>query len=570
LSASLSANTFTEGSSGITLNLQAEDAQGAPVPYTSPVSVLVTKSGSTTAASNITVNGGAASSSTTVGLNTSGALAVTLADNGSGADAGTYTVTIAPTSGASYSFPTQTLTFTETAASLDTVAFSNPSTAITVPVTAPSAQYTLQLEDQFGNAVAQSGVNVQVYAAGNTTIPGQAYGQATVNGSATSSSSPVTVTTNAQGQATVTLDAEAFNGAVWTLFSAIPAQTGISALTGKASAGMTVSDQVPASIGVGLQDATATSSDFNSTGYAVAGDAVNATVTMKDQYGIALTGSQTVQLVIPPGLSGAEPAGATLVGESSWVQGASNTVTVPVNLDASGQAPIGLEAWSEGSATVTASVPGLTSTVNGSATVFVQPGSSTAVNLFNNGKLVNSSNELSVTANSPVLLTVEPTDVAGNPVAATYSEVVSLNPNSTTGSFRLTPTGADVSTVDVSAGQASVSVYYVNSVTGTTYLPTAAMDANGLTISSSSASVGSGGSASITAAVYDASNNLIAGQSVTASVPSNEGTVTAQVVTGSTGVATFTYTAPTTGSGSAVITISVPGTNLTKSVTISY
>jgi hypothetical protein len=546
------------------------------VDYTQPVAVTVTNS-SGKVASNILVNGAAASSSTTVGLTTSGSAAVTLADNGSGADAGTYTVTVAPISGATYSFPTQTLTFTETAASLDKAEFTSPSSDISVPVTSPTATYTLQLTDMYGNPVNESGVNVSVWATGSSTT-NSTYGQATVNGSvADSPSSAVTVTTNAQGQATVDLAAEAFAGAVWTLNGSIPAQGDmLSPLSVTPSNTMTVSNQVPASVGVALQDVS-TGADFDSTGYAVAGDTVDATVTLKDQYGIPLTGTQNVELMIPAGLSGPQaPAGSSMVGSATWTPGASNTVTIPVTLNSSGVGTVALEAWSEGSASLTASIPGLTSSVSGSATMFIQPGSSTNVGLFYNGQLISSSNELPVTANTPVELTVEPTDVAGNPVASTYDQVDMLMAESSTGSFRSTPDGASISTVSIPAGTSSVDVYYVNGTTGS-YAPETMLDAMNLAlVTSGPFTVGNSASQTITANVYDPSGNFISGQTVTASVTGGGTLSSTQEVSGSSVPSvSFTYTAPSTGSGTATVTLTVPGTGmstatLTQTVTINY
>ena len=571
LSASLSANSFAEGSSGITLNLQAEDAQGAPVNYTSPVSVVVTKSGSTTAASNILVNGTPASSSTEVNLNSSGALAVTLADANSAADAGTYTVTISSVSGAAYTFPTQTLTFTETAGSLAKASFTSPSTAINVPVTSPSAQYTLQLTDQYGNPIAQSGVTASVYAlqvVNGTALssPNGQLGEATVNGTVADSttSTPVTVTTNAQGQATVTLAAEAFENAEWELVGSVGPQANVS--TGfqiKPSNTMTVSNQVPSSVGVTLEDMSS-GSDYQSSGYAVSGNTVQASITMKDQYGIPLSGTQNVELTIPAQLSGMEPTGAS--DSSAWVYGGSNTVTVPIALNSNGVGTVNLEAWTEGSATLTAAVPGLTNSVSGSATMFVQPGQSTSVALFENGTLISSTNELSATANTPVAITVEPTDIAGNPVASTYSDVVELV-DTNGGTFRSTPDGAAITTVSIPSGTSSVPVYYVNANTGT-YTPSATMDANKLTVTSpSSVPVSAGGTATITAEVYGSIGQL-SGQTVAASVPAGDGSVTATDVSND-GAVTFTYTAPTSSAPTTVVTLSVPGTSLTATVNIN-
>ncbi len=563
MSTSLTTNTFAEGSSGTTLQLQAEDAHGVPVGDSSPLVVTVTASGSTSAADNILVNGTPGSAQ--VGLSPStGAGSVTLTDTNSGAHAGTYTVTVAPASGYSISFPSQSLTFTETASSLAGVTFVSPSSTIQVPIGNPTAPYRLQLMDRFGNPVAESGVQVQVYAVGHST-DSQSFGQATVNGANTSASSPVTVTTDANGQATVTLAAQQYAYADWQLVATVPVQSGVaSALQGPPSADMLVSSEVPASVGVALEDITA-GADFQSAGYAVAGDNVNATLTLANQYGTPLTGMQTVTLTIPPGLSGSEPANAT--DSSTWTLGASNTVTLTLPLANNGQATVPLKAWTEGPANLSASLSGLVSSVSASATMVVQPGPATGLGLFQSGSPLTGAHPLTVTANQPVSLMLEPTDVAGNPVTSSLSEVVTFT-NLSSGTVRPTPSGAGLSTVTIPAGQDGVPLYYVNGASGT-YVPQAVLAAHSLTASPATSTVTSGASQTISATVTDASGQPVDGQTVTASVPYGQGTVTPSLVTNASGTATFTYTAPS-GSGSATVTFSVPQTGLAQSVTVQY
>ena len=571
IAASLSANQFAEGSRGITLHLQAEDSQGAPVNYTSPVSIVVTKQGSTTPAGNILVNGQSDTSSTEISFNGNGSAAVTLADDAQGANAGTYSVSIEPVAGAQYSFPAQTLTFTETAAALAGAAFTSPSNTITVPITQPTAQYTLQLQDSYGNAIHQAGVKVEIYAVGSSSN-GSPYGQATVNGTETTASTPVTVTTNSNGQATVTLAAEGFQNAQWVLYATVPQQAGVtSTLQSAPSAAMQVSAQVANSLSVGLQDESA-GPDYQSTGYAQAGNTVDATITVKNQYGAPMVGSQTVQLTIPAGLSGMEPQGAN--DSASWTPGSSNTVTMTLNLNGNGTATVPLEAWSEGSATLQASVPGVSSPVSGQAAMFVQAGAATNVGLFQNGVLISGANKLTVNANSPVAVTVESTDLAQNPVPAAGQDVVDLSDNNG-GSFRLTPTGAPITEVTIPAGQTSQTIYYVNGTQGS-YVPSASLAAYRLSVvGPSSYTVNPGTSQTITAMVYDSNSNPVVGQTVTASVPNNEGTVTPSTVSGSNGQVSFTYTAPASGSGTATVTLTLPvegasGSSLTQTVTITY
>ncbi len=560
VSASLSSNSFVEGSSGVTLNLQAEDAQGVPVglPSAATVSVLVTRSGSTSMASNITVNGTSSTSAITETMGTGGTLSLTLADNGSGPDAGSYTVTVAPVGG--ISFASQTLNFSETASGIATAKFTSPSGAINVSLSSPTVQYTLQLEDQYGNAVATSGVTANLYAS-ETAVPTDVYGAATVNGSSTTPTTPVTVTTNAQGQATVTLTAQAFAGATWQLIDELAPQSGVTSSSTSSSTLMTVSSVVPASVGVSLSD-QGPSGDKTSSAYATAGDTVNATITVNDQYGAPVTGTRDITLSIPAGLSGKAPTGYT----GSFTPGQSNTVTTAVYLGTSGTGTIPLEAWTQGSASLGVSIPGLTSSVSGSATMFVQPGPAVGVGLFYNGALATSG--ISVTGNTPVTVTVEATDVAGNPEASAYPIVVALN--GAGGSFRTSLTGASITTATIPAGQTGLTLYYVNGSTATV-TPTVSSDVKSLQVSpSSTVLVATGATLSVTAGVYDASGVGVSGQGITASVPSGEGSVTPSQISNSSGLTTFTYAAPSSGTGTATITLSVPGSSQTATVNVNY
>lgn len=267
-----------------------------------------------------------------------------------------------------------------------------------------------------------------------------------------------------------------------------------------------------------------------------------------------------------------EPTGAS--DSSTWTQGATNTVNLTVNLSANGTATIPLEAWSEGSTTLQASVPGVSSPVTGQASIFIQAGTVSNVGLFQNGTMISGSNKLTVSANTPVALTLESTDLAGNPVPATGSEVVALTDNNG-GSFRMSATGAPTNTVTIPAGQTSVTIYYVNAAAGS-YVPQASLGADKLSVvGPSSYTVSPGATQTINVLVADSSGNPVAGQAVTASVPNSQGTVTPSTTTGSNGTASFSYTAPSSGSGTATVTLTVPGqgatgSSLTQTVTINY
>ncbi|MCL5065977.1 MAG: hypothetical protein M1600_13040, partial [Firmicutes bacterium] len=474
LAASLSVSSFEEGvsSTPLSLSLTPEDANGVPVAVYGgeQVNVTVSASGSTNPSSNIVVNGNTLSPGTaTVPVGGPGPTSVSIANAlPLGADAGTYNVTISPSTGAAYSFPTQTLTFTETAGTASTVSFS-PSTPVSVPVGTPKAQYTLQLEDTNGNPVAQSGVNIQAYASPVGTV----YGAATVNGVAnTTATSPVTVTTNAQGQATFTLSAEPPAGAQWVLNAEVNG-------SGKwvMSNPMTVVNQVPGSLTV----AVANASQPSDTSYFTTGDEVYGTISVENQFGGYFTPTHQTKLTItvPAGLSGpneptvtsmvygtSNPIGTLAVSSNSgtWAKGQSNTLTYTGLTTANGQISLaGLEAWTEGPATLSVTADDITASVSGSTDVYVAAGQASGVALLYNGAPIPTTG-VPGSANTAIALTVESVDQAGNPVATPSAETVTLGGG--TGYFRSSPTAAQETTVTIPAGQTSVVVYYISSVDG--------------------------------------------------------------------------------------------------------
>jgi hypothetical protein len=108
-----------------------------------------------------------------------------------------------------------------------------------------------------------------------------------------------------------------------------------------------------------------------------------------------------------------------------------------------------------------------------SETVTVIPGAPAKGTFYYNGKPVGSSNEVSATANEPVTLTLYNTDAAGDPVPVTTTEAAgassatfNLTDGTEGGGFRLSPSGANVTSVTIPVGQESVTVYYVNATSG--------------------------------------------------------------------------------------------------------
>lgn len=450
VAATLSASSFAEGSSGVTLNLQAEDAQGVPVNNPDgQVMVNVTQNGAE--ATNIIVNGTTLTSSDTTGvpvkLNSSGAAAVTINDNNSGADAGTYTVTVTPITGATYTFAPDTLTLTETAGSPTMVSVST--NAEYVSTSAPTAQITAQLQDAYGNPVSEAGVPVTL----TSSLSG-----ATLNGS-----SSVTLDTGSNGSVTATLSLPDQSGDAAFVSASSPN------LTGSTSDLITVETEIASTVQVSLEDTQQGSNDYQSQAQAVAGDTITGTVKVLGANGEVVPGTQDVQITVSPA------AGLSDVNLAS-------TGTGVYTLDVTnGTGTFTAKAGQEGSFTVTAQDLSVAQQPKGSATMANLPGPVQAYDVFSGTTNVSSSPGLDVTSsdvNTAIPVFVRAVDAAGNPVVSNGNTYVDLSSSALSGTyaFRSSPDGADLSPaqVDIPAGSTGVEVYYVPTATGSVTLTAAA------------------------------------------------------------------------------------------------
>ncbi len=445
------------------------DANGTPVVDSNgTVNVTVTHNGQT--ATNILVNGTALTSgapSVSVPLttvNNASEATLTLSNTGTSADAGTYVVTVTSPSGATYALSSASLTVTETAAAPSQLVVS--STAQEVPEANAATVVKAQLEDQYGNPVALSGVPVVFYysATGGS-------GTATINGTsgATTATSGVTVDTNSQGTASATVSMQPYVGEQFTITGMIPSTyTAVSGLASTSGATtVTVTSTVPTTAAITLTDATSGSVDYGSPSYAQAGNTVDGTVTFKDQYGNPV-GVSSATVTVSGGLTlttGSVTGGTLAAGSTTGTYvftATSGTTASSFDFVAT--------AGKEGTATVTATDSAVSPAASGSASISVVPGSYSTMALFENGTAVTS--PVTVAANTPVAFTVTPVDAGGNPVVAPTTITVDLTANPsgttaiTTGAFRLTPTGADIEQVQVPAGSTGVTVYYVNGTSG--------------------------------------------------------------------------------------------------------
>lgn len=458
-----------------------------------------------------------------------------------GTTAGTYTVTLSDSLGLLKS-ATQNVTVTAGTASQVMLGASS----VYVPDYNSNTTISAQLQDAAGNNVAEAGVPVTF------TVYGTSGQTATFNGVSVTNGQTVTIDTNAQGAASATFTAPptSAQGTTWTVDAAIAGS--------KAASESIVQEFGTANkVTVDLQDTKAQSASFQGgTVYAQGGDTVTGTVYVTNQYGAPVTTLDTLGITLPSNLT---PTGGI------------NTTNDTMTLNGSGYATFTAQATTAGAANVQVTDESVQPNVSGSASMTIIPGQASGAALFQNGALVTSG--VVVAANTPVAFTVESVDAGGNPVVSSYPMTVNLSDGSNGGQFRTSETGAAVSSVTIPAGQSSVVVYYVNgtasSSTGYTF---SVAPAGSIAVAPASTSVANSGTDAVNATVKDSSGNLLSNATVYYTVTGGGTLSAASTTTGSNGVASVSYMAPATGSGTATVTATTYKGNVavTNTTTISY
>lgn len=430
--------TFAEGSAGTVVTIQSTDASGYPVEDPDYAVMLNVTTASGAEATSIEINGAAlvaGPSGDLISLNAAGGAQVTLTDTNAGADAGSYVVTATPIAQAKVPMATGKLTVTETAGAAHTLQVT--SNAIYVPTSAPDAQITAQIVDAYGNPVADVGAPITFTAVAPGTI-------------ANSGVNSTTVTASGSGAATVTVTLPAISGSVTTVTAS---SQGLGA---GSSPGIQAESVVASKATLAFEDLTPTSTDFHSATTATAGDTVQATVSLTDALGAAVTTPDQLAITISP--AGAlVPTGATATGApGSYVW----------NYAAGGL--LDLKAEAVGTATVTVKDLSVANGPTATAGVAVVAGSAVSGYAFFNGNTeVTGSSPLVIPAseaNTPVELSVSPVDAEGNRIPATASVYLVPASSPSGASFRATASGADLTTSDpleIPVGSIGTAVYIV-------------------------------------------------------------------------------------------------------------
>ncbi len=436
--------SFSESAAttGLKFGVAVVDASGYPTSSDQTIGIEVQRNGSV--ATNIKIDGYTQSSS---GVLDNGALAAgyfTVTDMASGADAGTYTITVTdPNNRLQAAAPAS---FTETPGPVAKVAVTAPSY---IPLSSPNFNISASLEDTYGNVVPANGTLVSFANAPGNQAPG--------------------VTLSATSVATQ-------NG-IATVQASVPVYVGVSYTVDVSGAGLgtqpamfTVENTVAGNMTVGFQD---TYQGADSSGqYALqhskttaeASDTVQILIAAVDQYGNPVQNEANSTVTIQLSGTGLVPeystGGAlTPIGTNEW----STTLTTQ------GTVSITAIAETAGMVGVTVTDTSIAGGSTGAGDVTVVPGRFWGYQVLDSsGHNTATSNE-TVLANTPVELTVTPVDEYGNETTLTTAQTVQLSDGSN-GKFSLTQGGTPITSFVLPAGQAQQVIYYQNPVAGSYHI----------------------------------------------------------------------------------------------------
>ena len=471
--------TQATAASGIVYGIGAIDAHGYPVSDAIPVLISV-KNSSGGLATNIYVDG--QPQDTTLGgyldttaMSTSSFRLTVVSSSGS---VGSYTVqATSPTNLLSAS---GTDSFQVTAGSVTRVTASVGSSYVSAQN--PTTTVTVQVIDAYGNPVAQSGIPVTL-------------------SSPSANAYPVTIAqtsgyTNASGQFVSSISVMPYVGKSYTIdVSATINGTAVSpSPEPTVSVQNTVATQLTVTPLDYAQGSDSAGNDVNSNYVATSSDMVSLTIKALDQYQNPVGTNDNVTLTF----SGAGSlASLTYAGGGSVPETGTNEWTVQLS---GGQATIDAEAWAAGQLSITAQDTSIGAGPSTTVPMMIMAGNLTGFDFFSmSGVNVSTpsgsgGSGISVQANTPVEVYLEPVDAQGNPTVAPKASTAVLSDGNLGGSFRAdTPYNSNVSVYTVPAGTMSQPFWYVNATASTYYLSASYQQTpSGLTLSALNTNITAG------------------------------------------------------------------------------
>ncbi len=439
-----SSTSFSEGnaSTGLQFGIAVVDSHGYPVSNGQSVVVTV-KNSSGQIAQNIKVDGFTQTS-------TSGAVdptAVTnghfsLTDTGAGADAGSYTVQASDPSGTLTA--SGVVAFTETAGPATVIKVTAPQF---VSAVTPTATYTAQIVDGFGNPVDMSGVPITF-----------ASTAANINPSTQSA------TTNSSGEAQVTFTVPGYVGSSYPV-TATATLNGQTYTTSPAT--FTVESTTAKAVSVSVADNTSTSQYYTNPVVSQSGDQVRVTIKATDQYGNLVPSGDTILATVSGSATLNNPSTAVLGGGGigNVVNNGNGTWTVTL---IGGQAVFAANAGTAGVVSLQATDQSVIPDVVGSASFTVMAGQVSGFAMYDSSGVLASSE--SITANVPISLSLRAVDSNDNP-SIPQLNYLAMPVSSQGGAFRVgSASGADLNPMQgafVSAGSGGTGLYYVSGTTQT-------------------------------------------------------------------------------------------------------
>ena len=364
-----------------------------------------------------------------------------------GTEAGTFTFTLASTGLTGTAFQINVVPGAAYQVALTpTLEFAD----LLLHITNPTTTFTAQLEDYFGNVVAEAGKDIEfkILPYANN---GANTGTATLNGAA----SPQIVKTDSTGKANVTFAAQAYVGDKYQVSAAYGDQVMPTVNY------VVLSDTVPGSIAMTIQNTDEENIPYI---YADEGEVAVLTITLKDSNGNVMVDDPHLLLI--EFSNGGKHVG--VLGADGTIMAApeeyGGTLAAGVwHIETiGGEVVIYFEGMMKGSFSIKVTAVGSATGVTASRSFATRAGTEMKyARVFNtDGTLAEA---VSWTKNQPIQLWVAIVDNGGNALQVETSQLIGLlDPGMYDGEYRATATGTEITETTIAAGQTYKAVYYVN------------------------------------------------------------------------------------------------------------